>query len=127
MKKELIAFLSLILLILASIVNIHFLTGIKDTVSGLVEETDKYIHEGNWERARESAEKARKKWDRHEAYIHMVLRQTEIESVMSSLNELSKELLSGSDAGAASAAASAAVSQLKSVASVERIRLRNIF
>ncbi|MCL2409228.1 MAG: DUF4363 family protein [Oscillospiraceae bacterium] len=127
MKKELISLSMLILLILASIVNIHFLTGIKDAVSGLVEEADKHIREEDWERALESAEKARKKWDRHDAYIHMVLRQTEIESVTSSLNELSKELLSQSNTGAASGAARAAVSQLKSIASVERIKLRNIF
>jgi hypothetical protein len=127
MKKERIAFSALALIILVSIVNIHFLTGITDTVVGLVEEADRYIREENWEKARESAEKARGKWDRHDAYIHMVLRQTEIESVLSSLTDLSKELYSASDAGAASGAARAAVSQLESVASIERIRLRNIF
>ncbi|MCL2401557.1 MAG: DUF4363 family protein [Oscillospiraceae bacterium] len=125
MKKEFIALLSLILLISVSMVNIHFLTKITTDIAGLVEETDKYIRTENWEKARESAGKAQRKWDRHDAYIHMVLRQTEIESVRSSLSELSKALISESDT--AKGAARAAISQMKSVASIERIRLRNIF
>lgn len=125
MKKEFITLLTLILLISVSIVNIHFLTRITENIAGLVEEADRYIRAENWEKARDSAEKARKKWDRHDAYIHMVLRQTEIESVRLVLSELSKELLSESDA--AKGAARTAISQMKSVASIERIRLRNIF
>jgi len=126
MKKEIIAFIVLVLVFSASLINVHFLTKLTGGIVTLVEETERFVREEDWASARLSAEKALAKWEERHPYTHAVLRQTELESITSILSDLIKEIYA-EDTGSAKGAARAAIARVKSVASVERVTLGNIF
>jgi len=126
MKKELAALFVLVLVFAVSLVNIHFLNRLTGNIVSLVEQADTFIREENWERARDRAEKALKRWENSDAYTHIVLRHSEIESASVALGDLIKEIYA-ENAGAARGAARSAVARMRSIASVERLRFNNIF
>ena len=126
MKKELFAFTVLVLIFAASLLNIHYLNRLSGEIITLIEEADGYISQEDWKNAQATAAKAHEKWESRGAYIHIVIRHSEIESVVNALSALIKEIYS-EDEGAARGAARAAAERMASVSSVERLRLRNIF
>ena len=126
MKKELFALLVLVLIFAASLINIHCLNRLSGEIAALIEQSDGYIRREDWKNAQIAAAKAHEKWESRGAYIHMVIRHSEIESVANTLSALIKEIYS-EEKGAARGAARAAAERMASISSVERLRLRNIF
>lgn len=126
MKKELAALFVLVLVFAVSLVNIHFLNRLTGNIVSLVEQADTFIREENWERAGDRAQKAFDRWENSDSYTHIVLRHSEIESVSVALGDLIKEIYA-ENAGAARGAARSAAERVRSVSSVERLRLNNIF
>jgi len=126
MKKEIIALIVLVLVFSASLLNIHFLTRLTGEITTLIEEVNEFIREEDWVSARSRAEKASEKWEKSHPYTHMVLRQTELESVTNILDNLIKEIYA-EESGAAKGMARAAIARMRSVASIERITFGNIF
>ena len=126
MKKELSALFVLVLIFAATLLNIHCLNRLSGEIVTLIEQSDRYISQQDWKNAQAAAERAHEKWESRGAYIHMVIRHSEIEAVVNTLNALTKEIYS-EDVGAARGAARAAAERMASVSSVERLKLRNIF
>jgi len=126
MKKELAAIFVLVLVFATSLINIHFLNRLTSDIASLVEQADTFIREENWERAGDRAQKAFDRWENSDSYTHIVLRHSEIESVSVALGDLIKEIYA-ENAGAARGAARSAAERVRSVSSVERLRLNNIF
>jgi len=126
MKKEIIAFAALLLVFSAALFNIHMLRQLSGEVIALIEEAEGFVQGDDWGAARKRAVSAAEIWEGRHPYTHIVLRQTEIESVTNVLNDLIKEIYA-EESGAALGAMRAAARRMKSVVSIERITLGNIF
>lgn len=126
MKKELIVGGFLILMLAAAIINIHYLNKLTDKVTHLIEESERYTADGDWSSAEKKAEEASHTWDENDTYTHLVLRHPEIEATTDSIYGYIEQIYS-KDQGAAKGAAKAAIARLKSISSIEQIRLGSIF
>lgn len=126
MKKEFIIGCFLALLLAASLVNIHYLNKLTDKVTGLIEDSEKSAEEMAWEKAEEKAEAAAKLWSDSEPYTHLVLRHPEVESATDAIYGYVAQVYARDD-GAAKGAAQAAISRMKSISSIEQIKLGSIF
>ena len=126
MLKEIIVGCLLVLLLTASFVNIHFLTGLTDRVTALIEESERRAGAGDWGAAEKKAEEAIALWTGSDTYTHLVLRHPETEDATDALYDYLEQVYAREDGAAKGAAASAAV-RLKSISSIEKIRFGSVF
>ncbi len=126
MKKEIFVGSFLLLMLAAAIINIHFLVKLTDNVSNMIEEAKNDASSGNWDQASEKAEEASRLWEGSDTYTHLVLRHTELEEATNSIYGFIEKIYAKEE-GAARGAAEAAIARLKSISSIEQIRLGSIF
>ncbi|SHH53839.1 protein of unknown function [Sporobacter termitidis DSM 10068] len=126
MKKEIFIGCFLVLMLAAAIVNIHFLTKLTDNVVNLIEDSEKYAGQGDWETAEKKAEEAARLWSDSDTYTHLVLRHPEVETAMDAIYGFMEEIYAKEE-GAAKGAAEAAISRMQSISAIEQIKIGSIF
>jgi hypothetical protein len=126
MKKEIIIGCFLLILLSASFINIHFLNKLTDNVTHLIEESEKSAEQNDWIKAEKKAEEAVNLWSDSDGYTHLVLRHPEVESVTDAIYGYTEQIYAREE-GSAKGAAQAAISRLKSISSIEQIKLGSIF
>ena len=126
MLKEIIVGSFLVLILAAAIVNIHFLNKLTDNVARLIEESEKYAGNSDWNSAEKKAEEAVKLWSDSDTFTHLVLRHQETEDAADALYAYLQEVYARED-GALKGAAQAAIARMKSISSIEKIRFGSIF
>lgn len=126
MKKEMIIGCFLIVLLAAALINIHFLNSLTDTVTQLIEESEKSAEQRDWEKAEKKAEDAANLWSNSETYTHLVLRHSEVESATDAIYAYMQQVYA-KEGGSAKGAARAAISRMKSISSIEQIKFGSIF
>lgn len=126
MKKEILIGCFLIILLTTAFINIHFLNKLTDNVAHLIEESEKSAGQDDWVEAEKKAEEAAKLWTGSDAYTHLVLRHSEVESATEAIYEFMEEVYAREE-GSTKGAAQAAISRLKSISSIEKVKLGSIF
>ncbi|NLA86329.1 MAG: DUF4363 family protein [Clostridiales bacterium] len=126
MKKEIIVGCFLILMLIVSFVNIHFLNKLTDNVIQFIEESEKGAEQNDWDIAVKKGEAAAKLWSDSETYIHLVLRHAEIETTTDAIFGYMAQIYAREE-GNASGAAQAAISRLKSISAIEKVKLGSVF
>ena len=125
MKKEFIALAVLLLVFASALVNIHTINRLTEEVVTLIEEAEGFVREESWEDALATANVALQKWESSGAYTHTVIRHSDIDSATDTISSLIKEIYA-EDSGSAIGAAKAATLRMRSLASSEQLKLRNI-
>lgn len=126
MKKEIIVACVLILMLTGAVINIHYLNKLTDTVARSIEEAEKFVKDEDWAKAEKIAEEAVERWTTSDTYTHLVLRHPEIDSTTDGLYSFLEQVYAR-EPGAAAGAAKAAVARLKSISSIEEIKLGSVF
>ena len=126
MKKEIIITCVLVLLFTAAVINIHFINKLTDNVTDLIDESVKYAAEEDWAKAEKKAEEAADLWTNSDTFTHIVLRHPEIEAATDAIYGFVEEIYA-KESGAAEGAAKAVTARLKSISSIEQIKLGSIF
>lgn len=124
--KEISVACFLILMLTVAVVNIRCLTRLTDRVTELIEEAEMLASRENWSRAAEKAEEAARCWKESDTYTHLVLRHSELESATDAIYGFLEQIYAR-EKGSAKGAAEAAIARLKSISSLEKIRLGSIF
>jgi hypothetical protein len=125
-KKEMIVGSLLVLLLTASLINIHYLNKLAGDISSQIDAAVSNAQAENWTEAEKKTEEAIRMWKDSDTYTHLVLRHSEVETAADALYNLAEQVYA-QDAGAVKGAGQAAASRLTSIASIERIRLGSIF
>jgi hypothetical protein len=126
MLKEIFVGCFLALMLAASFVNIHYLTKLTDSVTEMINEAERSTQSQNWDAAAEKAEEAVRHWDESDTYTHLVLRHSELEAATDALYGFLEQVYAKEE-GNAKGAAEAAKARMKSISSIETIRLGSIF
>jgi hypothetical protein len=124
--KEIFVGCFLILMLTAAVVNIRCLTRLTGRVTELIEEAERLASRENWSGAAEKAEEATRYWENSDTYTHLVLRHSELESATDAIYDFLEQVYAR-EKGGAKGAAEAAKARLKSICSIEKIRLGSVF
>lgn len=126
MKKEILVGCFLVVMLAAALLNIHYLNKLTDNVTQLIDESVKSAEQGEWDQAVKKAEEAAKMWSESDTHTHLVLRHPEVEATADAIYDYMAQIYAG-DERTAKGAAQAAISRLKSISSIEQIKLGSIF
>ena len=126
MKKELIAIITLPLLLAGIIFNTNFLSKKIDAVVDTLKISENSANAGDIETAVLEAEKAASKWKSFDNYMESFVRDNEIDAATDGFYELLSYLYSG-DADSAKGAYSSLIVHLQGITEAEKITLSNIF
>jgi hypothetical protein len=126
MLKEIIIGCFLALMLAAALVNIHFLTRLTDNVARMIEESERSAEKHDWDTAAQKAEEAVRFWSDSDTYTHLVLRHPETEDATDALYAYLQQVYAKED-GAVKGAAEAAITRMKSISSIEQVKLGSIF
>jgi TRAP-type C4-dicarboxylate transport system substrate-binding protein len=124
--KEILVGCFLILMLTVAVINIRCLTRLTSRVTELIEEAEMLASQENWSKAAEKAEEATRYWKNSDAYTHLVLRHSELESATDAIYDFLEQIYAR-EKGGAKGAAEAAKARMKSISSIEQIRLGSIF
>ena len=126
MKKEIIAVLLLATIFTAALFNIRHMNRLTGELQELIHAAEGYAEAENWRDAAAKAEDAVTRWVANDKYTHLVLRHEEIDRATNAFYELLKEIYEERPGGVKGAAQEVSES-LKSISSLEEIRLGNVF
>ncbi|HHT16644.1 MAG TPA: DUF4363 family protein [Papillibacter sp.] len=126
MKKELVAVVVLVLMLIASICNYKYIEGITEEVLSLVDRSLEEGERGNWDDARRHGEEAAKLWESYDGYTHIFLRHSEIVDADAVLYHFIEQIYS-QNISTAKAAREAARARLEHLVQVEKLRPGSIF
>lgn len=126
MVKETVVAVFLVLLLIASLINIHYLTKLTHSVATLVDEAAQLAAAEEWGGAEAKAEAAAERWESSDTYTHLVLRHSELESATDALFGFLQAVYA-KEKGNAKGAAAAAKARMMSISSIETIKLGSIF
>lgn len=125
MKKEIIISALFVIMLVMSLVNIHYLEKLTSDVSRNAEAAADAMLEGDTESAEKYAVEAFRLWEKGDLYARIVLRHTVYENGESALIMLLSEIYS-ENAGGALGAAEAVRRSMESIVGAERIRIGSI-
>lgn len=125
MKREGWAFIFLLLLFTASIVNNRSLDKLTNKVLGELEISQKAAESGDFDSALKFLNSGLNRWLSSDGYTHIFLRHTEIDSTADAFYELS-ELLQSDDKQGFTAAYEKLIYHLVSIDDMEHLTIRSI-
>ena len=125
MKKEIIAVLLLVLLFVLTLVNIQVVDRLTGTLLDMLDTAELDIQNENLDAAAQKAQAAAELWLQADAYTHIFIRHSEIDSTTDAFYELLIQLQSG-ESGGALGALSLLRAHLTSIAGMEHISLGSV-
>ena len=126
MKKEIFACCLILALFAGALVNIHCINNLTGEMIALVQQASQYAENEQWQLAEQSALQAEKLWSSKDAYTHIVMPHSEIETAADTFYEFMKEIYS-QNAGGVKGAAKAVTAHLQDIADRENLSFGSIF
>lgn len=126
MKKEIVAFALLFLILAGNIWNLRKLNTLTDGIIGLVEEAYASAESGRWQQAEDRAGKAERLWMDAGGYTHIFIRHTDIDALTAAFCDY-RGALAGRDEGDILAAYLRLKTGLRSLLAMERLSAGSVF
>lgn len=126
MKKELFAIGLLALILALSVLNTRRIGALCGDLEGLVERSAGAAASDDWEGSQSLLDEAVSLWKKHESYVGIVLRHTDIETLTDDLYELTEHIYTR-DSAATMAASLLVREHLESIKKMESINWGSIF
>ncbi len=126
MKKELFAAALLLALLILSAVNTAVIDGLCSDIESVVRDAGSAAGSGDWARAQNDVQRALELWRSNDGYLKIVLRHTDIETLVDDFYELTEHIYT-QDPGATKSAVELVGEHLKDIAEMESINFGSIF
>ena len=126
MKKEIAAALILVLLFIGTLINIQVVDRLTGDILSLLEQAEQAAQDQDMDAAIENAQAAADLWNGADAYTHVFIRHSEIDSTTDAFYELLIQLDSG-EAGGAKGAFQLLRAHLTSISGMEQVSFGSIF
>lgn len=126
MKRILIASAILILTFMATLGHSFYIASFTEGLTDLLEAAEANAEEEHWDTARELTQSARDRWDSRDAYLHILLRHSETDSVYTGFREVT-EFIQCQESGEYSAANARLIAELELLSEAEQLTLKNIW
>jgi hypothetical protein len=126
MKKELLAVLLLVSILIACLINIRCVTGLTEELAAMVDDAEAQASSGNWEDARHTIEDAFDLLERRNLYTGVALSLEDIDMITDSLDLIMGHIRAHSP-GRVTAAVHLAKSRLYSIAAREQVSFESVF
>lgn len=126
MKKELLALILLLCLVLVSALSLHHISSLTERILTHLDQTEAALESEHWGEAAVGWQKAYELWEESCVYRDVFLRHQDSDSVLGDFMAL-KGLILSLDSEAASAACELLRQRLKGIASMERPSLGSVF
>jgi len=125
MKRLWIAIAILLVIFSATIWNARVLAGFLSNLNELLAQAEASAESGQWEEAQRLTCQAQERWESHGAYLHTVLRHSDIDEVDTGFGEV-QEFLQCQEGGEYSASNAKLMTQITLICEAEQLTLQNI-
>lgn len=126
MKKELLAAIFLVVILISCLVNISYINDLTNELILLVQDAGKQAENENWDLASEKIDEALALLDKNNVYTSIVLPHDTISEATDSLYELTNEI-NKHDSDSVSGAVQMAISRFEEIASNEQVSVGSVF
>jgi hypothetical protein len=126
MKKEILAGSLLLIILVGVFVNVFFINKLTTNMSHLINEAQDAALDGDWDTAKDIAEKAVKIWEKNGTYTHVVLRDSEIYEATEAFYSFLESIYS-QETGAIKGNAMLLISRLSDILELETISIGSVF
>ncbi len=126
MKKMYAGIFILLLLLLSSLYNVHYLDGRIDELLEYVSSAESYAGEGDFEKAAETVRRAIDTWDSMDSYTHVFIRHSETDSTSDAFCQYLGDLCA-EDPGSSQGSCALLKNHLMSLITMERVSIGSIF
>ncbi len=125
MKRIIIAVSLLLLTFAATLSHSFYISSFTGELTTLLEAAETKAEESDWSSAWDLTQTAHEKWDAKGAYLHILLRHSETDSVYTGFREVS-EFIQCQEGGEYSAANARLIAELELLSEAEQLTLRNV-
>ena len=126
MKKMLLGIAILLILLAASLYNVHYLRGKIDGLVELVDTAALQAENGDFDQAADTVRQAMDRWEAMGGYTHIFIRHAESDSTSDAFCDYLGDLCAG-DNGSAQGSSLRLKSHLLSLVAMEQVSLGSIF
>lgn len=126
MKKEIIAGVFLLVILVACLINIYFISELTDEMIQLIEDAEKLASAESWETAAARIETALKLWTDKDGYTAVVLSHDDIDEATEALYELLSKI-NAQSIDDITGAAQIAITCFEHIATDEQISFSSVF
>lgn len=126
MKKEVIAGIFLVVILISCIINISYINNLSNELILLIEDAEKQTLSGNWNKATTKVENALTLWENNNTYTSIVLPHEKIDLATDSLYDLLGDI-NAQDSAKVPGSVQKATSRFEDIASMEQISIKSIF
>lgn len=125
MKRIVIATAILLAIFLATLTHSFYISSFSKGLTSLLEEAEAKAEQQDWPAAMDLTQTAWDKWMATDAYLHILLRHSETDSIFIGFQEV-LEFIQCQEDGEYSAANARLIAQLELLAEAEQLTLKNI-
>lgn len=125
MKRLVIAAVLLLAVLGATVANSRYLTGLTDGFCQQLEQAATLAGRDDWPRALALTEQTLAAWEKHDFYLHTLLRHIDIDAIRLTFHEV-MEYLRLAEADQYTAANAKLITQLELLAEAERLDWKNV-
>lgn len=125
MKRIWIASCILLAILALTLIHSFYIAHFTADLISLLEQAETQAEAGNWDNAMEYNEQAHRRWEKSDAYLHVLLRHTDTDAVYTSFHEV-EEFLQCQEGGEYSAANAKLIVQLELLSEAEQLTLKNV-
>lgn len=126
MKKEVIAGIFLVVILISCIINISYINNLSNELVLLIEDAEKQTLADNWNNATTKIENAITLWENNKTYTSIVLPHEKIDLATDSLYDLLGDI-NAQDTAKVPGSVQKAASRFEDIASMEQISIKSIF
>lgn len=125
MKRILTASAILLLTFAATLGHSFYISSFTGDLTDLLEAAEVNAEAERWDTAWELTQTAKDKWDSRDAYLHILLRHSETDSIYTGFREVT-EFIQCQEGGEYSAANARLIAELELLSEAEQLTLKNI-
>ena len=125
MKRIWIATAILLLLFAGTMAHSFYITTVTEQITSILHEAEAKAEANEWDSAQRLTDTAQKKWKDKDAYLHILLRHSETDSIYIGFREV-MEFIQCQEGGEYSAANARLIAELELLAEAEQLSLKNI-
>lgn len=125
MKRLWVAILLLAAVFSGALLHTLYLRGLTGELTGLLVQAEARAEAGDWEGAQVLHQTALERWEDRDAYLHILLRHSDIDQIYAGFQEVA-EFLTCQEAGEYSAANARLTTQIQLLYEAEQLTLKNV-
>lgn len=126
MKKELFAIGLLLIILVASVINVNYIKNLTNELTGYVDTSIQSAKEGKWKDAQDAANTATECWNEAKTFTHIVLKHDKIDAATEIFYDLLLEINSKNTVGTA-VVGEKLKETLSNIYTMEKLRIGSIF